>query len=279
MILRNPEAKFACRSRPGEFRGYADHIGFFQHAGFVRGNPAGAAMGSSTYLPITTIDANELKTSSGERPYGELAEEKALHMARVLTQTDTGASFHTIAYAIREMLRNSIEHSFSDEVVMLAQFWPFKNQAEIAIYDGGIGVRNSLSDTEETDAISDEDAITRALKPGVTGVSEAVRAHQHKDYRNSGFGLYVTSKLCAENGFFRLISGNAGVNRNSSGDTFYNWPFDGTCVQMRINTSSISDANALIDQIVAEGEAEAKIEGRDVKASGSSKSVISGGSS
>lgn len=167
MILRNPEAKFACRSRPGEFRGYADHIGFFQHAGFVRGNPPGAAMGSSTYLPITTIDANELKTSSGERPYGELAEEKALHMARVLTQTDTGASFHTIAYAIREMLRNSIEHSFSDEVVMLAQFWPFKNQAEIAIYDGGIGVRNSLSDTEETDAISDEDAITLALKPGV----------------------------------------------------------------------------------------------------------------
>ncbi len=236
MKRNNPDVEFVCRTRNNSFRGYADHIGFFRHMGFLRGNEPGAAWGSSTYLPIQSIDVNSLKEASGDRPYAEIVEEKSAELAGVLTQCDNGGVYTAIQYALREMLRNSVEHSFGDRIGLFGQFWPAKNLAEIVLYDNGIGIRRAITESGENTAASTEEALVLALRPGVSGVSENERQYQHENWRNSGFGLYVTSRFCSERGIFRVISEDAGLTMNKLGDARHNWRFDGTCIQMKLNT-------------------------------------------
>jgi hypothetical protein len=194
-------------------------------------------------------------------------------MASVLTQSSTSGAFVAIQYALREMLRNSVEHSMCDKIVLFGQFWPAKNRAEIVIHDDGVGVRRAITESGENSADTTMEALQLALTAGVSGVSEAEKRHQHESWRNSGFGLYVTSRFCAERGFFRLISGDCGLTVNKNGPTQHDWRFEGTCLQMKIDTSDLDRAGDRILEIVKEGEADASESGVPKPASKSSKTV------
>lgn len=122
----NPEIHLVCRSRSTQFRGYADHISFFKYCGFNRGNHVGEALGSNTYLPIHVFDMDDWKAASGDRPYAEIVEEKSSELAHVLTQERNGGLFTAVQYSLREMMRNSVGHSFGDLLVVFAQYWPAK---------------------------------------------------------------------------------------------------------------------------------------------------------
>lgn len=270
----NPNVDFYCRTNSSAFRGYADHIGFFRHMGFSRGNRPGAAAGSSNYIPIQVIDLNEWRSASADRPYAEIVEEKTFELAEVLTQATHGGVFVALQYSMREIIRNAIEHSQSQVLVLFGQYWPTKHIAEIVIYDVGVGVHNTLVDSGEHKVDRDADALLLAIKPGITGVSERERSFQHEGWQNSGFGLYVTSRFCSENGVFRMISGTRGVTRNSRGIVIHEWAFGGTCIQMKIRTNNIENSGPRILEIVAEGEAEIGTESKRPLASRSSKSVF-----
>lgn len=255
LVRNNRGSKITAYSRPNAFRGYADHVGFFRYCGFQRGNEPGEAFGSPNYIPITVLDLDDLKQASGDRPYAEIMIEKAYELTQVLMQQDSGQVFEIISYSIREMLRNAAEHSRSSVVVVFGQYWPARHRAEIALFDAGIGINASLSEAEIVDGTSDREALLKAVQPGITSVSEAERAYQDETFRNSGFGLYVTSKFFSEVGHFRLISGNEGLTLSATGALHHPWKFDGTCIQMSCDLRRMVGSIDRIAEIIKEGEA------------------------
>lgn len=271
LIDRHPEVKFACKPGHTKFRGYADHIGYFKFLGFEGGNEIGEAKGSGNYVPIQVFDLNEMKVASGDRPYGEIIEEKASELAHILTQQGSGEVFKALQFSIREMMRNSIEHSLGGKVVFLGQYWPTKHEAEIVLCDDGCGVSKTLRTTQVVQ--SDKEGLSLALRPGISGVTEFEKSHQDEPYRNSGFGLYVTSRLCSERGVFRIISGNAGLTLGGDDPTLHDWQFNGTSIQMKIRTDGLADVEGRIKSIVDEGERELAAVGLERKASSASKSI------
>lgn len=269
----NVGKRFTCTTRASEFRGYADHVGFFKYCGFLRGNEIGAASGSNTHVPIQLIDLNRLKEISGDRPYVEIVEEKSDELARVLLGSAQHGAFNSIRYSIREVLRNSVEHSEGGVVIYFGQYWPNRSEAEIVIYDTGKGITASLTEAGIVDGANHHLALRKAIEPGVTGVSAAERASQEPDTRNSGFGLYVTSRYCSEFGAFRLLSHGAALTVNHQEISDQNWRFNGTCVQMKIRTNLDGSGGQRILEIINEGERSLREAGNNEGASNASRSL------
>ena len=238
---------------------------------FEKNIPRNGCKTHSNYAPIQVFDLNKMKEASGDRPYGEIIEEKASELAHILTQKRDGEVFIALQYSIREMMRNSIEHSLGGRAVFLGQYWPTKHVAEIVLCDDGHGVSETLRDTE--DVPTDNDGLTLSLRPGISGVTEFEKSYQNHDYRNSGFGLYVTSRLCSERGVFRIISGDAGLTLADGVQTLHDWRFSGTCIQLKIRTDGLADVAGRIRSIVEEGEKELEEAGVGSEASSASKSI------
>ncbi|MCK0139172.1 ATP-binding protein [Aliiroseovarius sp. F47248L] len=254
LIRNNSDVKFYCRTTSSDFRGYADHIGFFRYCGFDRGSKLGQAIGSNTYIPIQSISIDKIKIASGDRPYGEIVEEKASELTHILTQERSGDLFVALSYSLREIMRNAVEHSEGSNVVLFGQYWPKNGNAEIVLLDDGVGITKTLGDCVGYEGKSDQELLECSLEPGVTGTTEAERAHQDPSYRNSGFGLYVTSEFCAEHGLFQLISGSRGITRKKKALVHHDWLFEGTCVQLSLDTRNLKNAGEQIEEIIARGE-------------------------
>lgn len=270
LMRNNPKIKFTCRSGGGDFRSYADHVGFFRYCGFARGNEMGQVVGTRNFTPITHYDLDDLKIRSGDRPYAEIVEEKASSLAKILLQTDRGEVFSIVQFSIREILRNCIEHSQARDAFVFGQYWPKTGEADIVIYDTGIGLQGSLIDAGLLMEANSRQAIELALEPGVSSITEAERQYQDSHYRNSGFGLYITSTFFGNFGNFKVITGNCGLDIKRGERNFHDWKFTGTCINLRFNTNAIQSGRNEIRRIVQEGEQ--KVGGKNV-ASASSKSL------
>ncbi|MFT5867327.1 MAG: hypothetical protein ACI82I_003087, partial [Gammaproteobacteria bacterium] len=120
------------------------------------------------------------------------------------------------------------------------------------------------------DGNSDLAAIMKSMEPGVTGVSTAEREFQDETFRNSGFGLYVTSKFFSEVGFFRILSGDSAVTVNSNGVSEHTWSFQGTCILMSCDLTKMDGAGERILKIIEEGE---EASGGLIEASTASKRI------
>lgn len=277
LIKQNPQTKFTLWTRENPFTGWADHIGFFDFLGFDRGNRMGVASGSPNYTPVTVYDLGALADDAGEVPVGKHVSDTVMSMAENLAQQDTGPVFDLIQYSLREIVRNAAEHSRGTKVALLAQCWPAKNLAEIVVMDNGVGISENLYENELLDCNTNREALKFALLPGVTGVPLDDRLEQDDHWGNSGFGMYVTSSFCAENGLFRVISGNDGLSLSRNLQTEHMWKFKGTFVQMRL---SFLDAQKRIDRIEELTEAGKGMYGQllndnPVKASVASKMLAS----
>jgi hypothetical protein len=202
--LARPETK----RRAINFRhlSYPAYVGFFQYFGLEYGQAPAEAPGSNTYIPITQVDVGQLRAKAAEKflPVGELIEEDARQLARVLTQLSQGEVIDTLTYSIREIVRNVIEHSESPSYTIVAQYWPAKNCAELAVSDVGCGILKSLKQNPKLEVESDLDALKLSLLPGIS--SKAWRRRNSSDaWANSGYGLFMTQRLCSLDGEFTLL--------------------------------------------------------------------------
>jgi hypothetical protein len=237
---------------------YAGHMGFFQAFGLDFGKAPGEANGSKRYIPLTLLQCDQLVKSAVEKgvEVGDEVEENSKHMAAMLCGSDSGAVFDTLSYSVREMIRNVVEHSKAPQIGICAQFWPSKNRVEVAVLDRGIGLRQSLSNNPHLDASTDKRSINYALMPAVSGKAfKGARKKQRGPWANSGFGLYMTSRICRNGGSFFVASGDTGMllTKKEQAKRYYDCSFVGTAIRMVVRTDQIAELKDALDIYRDEG--------------------------
>jgi hypothetical protein len=137
--------------------GYAAYVGFFKYFGMSYGLAPSEAAGSSTYVPITETNVADIKDEAfkGFLHPGQIVEDRARHLARLLTRQEDGGVVDTLTYSIREIVRNVVEHSGSCSYTFAAQYWPGQNSAELAVADSGCGILASLKENPKLQVEND----------------------------------------------------------------------------------------------------------------------------
>jgi len=122
-----------------------------------------------------------------------------------------------IKYVISELVRNALEHAVSPVgAFVCAQYFKKTERLAIGVADSGIGILGSMSRSHPVK--SSMEAITLALKPGITGTTSRFGGTEY----NAGAGLFFTKAIaCASRNFFVAYSGDAlfKLRRTPSGQT------------------------------------------------------------
>jgi hypothetical protein len=249
------------RASNHENKTYAAHMGFFRAFGLKYGNEPGAATGSSTYLPLTILRVSDLEGEAAESDIhvGNVIEEKSTEIAQLLTRRSSGDLVDTLTFTIREIIRNVVEHSGSEVVEYCAQYWPTKDLVEVAILDTGNGVKKGLSSNPYLKLNDEREALHFALLPGVSGkMYKGVKKRMHDDWQNSGFGLYMTSRICRNGGSFFIASNDKSIFLSQAGKEDMECNYKGTALRMCINTKRITNYSDMLKKFKEEGYATAK---------------------
>lgn len=133
--------------------------------------------------------------------------------------------WNALEYSLREMFRNTFEHSRSESIWYTASTRPSKHDVQLALLDQGCGIRASLEASGLYSFADDSDAIERALQPGVsrnTGktrrpeeiarLREQFPGQDPTEWDNSGYGLTLTTQMCEHAGQYTIVSGTASVS-------------------------------------------------------------------
>lgn len=276
-IDQRPDAKHSPINY--EERWYASHMGYFQACGFEIGKLPGQAHGSDTYLPITIMPALQLKDQAKDeiREVGDVIEEYSKKLADILLQQDDEILSEMLTYTFRELLRNIVEHSKSDTLAFCAQFQKRKKQAEIAILDIGVGIRSGLSSNPHLKIKEDREALNLALMPGVSGkFFKGIKSDPYDVWQNSGYGLFVISRLCGHGGKFTICSGNTALALKPDKKEYHSTAFQGTALRIILSAAEIKNMKSTLAMIMKDGrkqEKELGIEG--AQASAASKMLSS----
>ncbi|WP_412495001.1 hypothetical protein [Shewanella algae] len=260
-----PHSSFTAKNH--ENKTYAAHMGFFRAFGLQFGNEPGEAKGSSTYLPLTILKVSDIEQEAIDSysHVGDVIESKAERISKLLTRKDSGDLVDTLTFSIREIIRNVVEHSGSEIVEYCAQYWPSRNLVEVAILDTGNGIKQGLSTNPFLNMQNERDALHLALLPGVSGkMYKGVRKRKHDEWQNSGFGLYMTSRICRNGGDFFVASNDKSIHliKNTKRDLECN--YSGTALRLRIDTSKITDYSEMLRKYRHEGyEAQKRFAGND----------------
>lgn len=238
--------------------GYAAHIGFFEYFGVSFGQKPDVAAGSETYAPISIRKTDDVRQTAIARSshVGDVLHSEAEKLSTLLTRTDCGDLQDTLAYSIREILRNVVEHSEADEYVFAAQYWPTSGIVELVVADHGIGLAQSLKENPNLVIVDDEIALRNAILPGIS--SKAWRkSKRHDEWANSGYGLFMTASLSALGGTFSLISGSQMLTKSRNDEIITPFAWRGTAAIMKIDTSQV---NALSERLAELRDQGSKIE-------------------
>lgn len=264
---------------------YPANMGFYQCCGLDV--PRHDAPGNGNYLPLKSVDLVAWRQAAVERnlSFGELADQRVGRMAYLIARADRGDLFDLIKYCLREVVRNALEHGEGDALWIAGQYWPQNHEVELSIFDNGIGVWRGIVQNEKFAGISnDRDAIRLAIMPSTSGkkmYGEGAPGRAEvaeSKWENSGFGLYVTSRLARESGYFVIGSGEN--YRQLSGANIKTGTFglSGTFISMHFDVEGLRRTAPRVNEIVDKGERIAKrrfASGDDVTASAASKSVDS----
>lgn len=212
---------------------YAGHAGFFDALGIPWNKAMGEAPTSSTFIPLTERSVASLfECQPLWRQAGDIIQEDAEKLASVLAQSQESVLFHTLAYAIREIIRNVVEHSDSVSFRIAAQCWSASGTAEIAIGDAGIGIAAALASNGKYAPLDDASALTLATQPGVTGT--IISSRSDDAWANSGYGLFMAKALAHGRQGFTLISGEAALLAGEKGECVLRSRLGGTGVVLRL---------------------------------------------
>ena len=221
---------------------YAAHAGFFRSFGMPFGQLPGAVASTDSYIPVTTATVDEITSRAIDEDshHGDVIQADAERMVSVLTQAASGQVFETLSYAIREIVRNVVEHSQSKNYSFAAQFWPATGVAEIVVSDEGVGINRSLKANPRNEVADDDAALRLAIRPG-TSSRDTRRRRANDVWANSGYGLYMVRKLCGMGGNFALSSGTRALVSSETVDEMIATDRDGTTVVARLATRRIGD--------------------------------------
>ena len=131
------------------------------------------------------------------------------------------------------------------------------SRVEVGVTDCGRGIREGLSDNGRYEYETDREAIQIAMLPGVSGNIAAGRGGDDP-WQNSGYGLYMTSRICRHAGSFSIYSGEAGIKLGRTTKMDIPSALKGTAIQMVIDTRLIGDLSDSLARFRQEGSAAAK---------------------
>lgn len=225
---------------------YLGHVGFFEYIGIGFGNAPGQASGSETYLPITVITRAELDQRAAGVVLQQAVTQKCRHLASLLFEDESCQD--VLEYSFREIVRNVFEHAGADRCTLMAQKY-MNDQVEIAIADAGVGIHATLSVVH---GYSDPEASVRAaLRPGVTRVTGSQAG---SPWDNTGFGLFVTSRLGVAAGSFTITSSGISLTVDSASEVVRSAVLNGTAIRLVVSTADAEYFSNRLHRIVEEGE-------------------------
>lgn len=239
---------------------YASWMGLFKSFGLDHGNDPGEASGSGTYIPLTRLTVSRIIGEARDEyvHHGEVIESEARRIAHILTRDDDGDITKTLTYALREIMRNVVEHGETSHIWYAAQYWPTKSRVEVSILDEGVGLLASLRRNPRLNVDSNQKAIFMALQPGVSGVAKEKRRRSDGDWVNSGYGLFMTSSLCQVGGDFTICSDTDALRLDADAPRFLDCAFQGVAIRMVLDTSKIRDLDSSLSELRDKGQAIAK---------------------
>lgn len=252
----NPGTKVKCRGHQG--KEYAANMAFFRAFGLKHGREPNCKDGNESFVPFTILRVQTI-VDEATREWDleqEVIERRSEHLAQILSRQESGNLVDALTYSIREIIRNVYEHSKSKSIEYCAQYWPTYNRVEIAILDSGIGLHQSLKANPFIEIDSDCDAIQQALMPAISSKNyEGARIDKNNPWHNSGFGLYMVSRICRLGGTFLICSGNHGIKLDESGKQHLDLghTLSGTAVKMVLNTSRLTELAEMLSTFRKEG--------------------------
>lgn len=244
-------------------KSYASHMAFFKSFGHEHGNDLGQARGSRTYLPITMLTRKEIIDASMVKWEEEqnVIERISQSIAKILSREENEEIEKTLVYSITEIMRNVFEHSEADDFLYCTQYWQTYDKVEIAIVDRGIGIQNSINKNPFINARSDKEAIQQVIMPGISSTNyKGAKIDTTSEWYNTGFGLYMTSRLARNGGEMTICSGFHCLVINESGKKHIPLGHycSGTAVKLVIKPSEISNLASMLREFKLEGMAIAK---------------------
>ena len=283
-ISNHPNTNFDITWSDNVGKSYAGTMGFYKYIyeNIEIGKKPGEAKGSNSYIPITCIDFNELKKLEHENnnfiPLVKIIEKESKKLSEIVSKGNS--EFHEmLTFLIREIMRNTPEHSDTDKLWICGQYWKSYNLAEIAILDEGIGIFQSLkkSLSHRKYILNNLDALKWSLKAGISeAFSPSHNPNNDDTWSNSGFGLFMVSEICKYlNGSFCLISYDNYILVDNDelkvGDT----SFEGTAIRISVPCYKVENTKEILNSISSKGEEQSKlIENSFKKASIPSKGLI-----
>lgn len=240
---------------------YLNHMCFFDMIGIKTEKYINDVPSNDTCVPLRRITRNDL---SERKKFDELGAIEVISKDISKKLSDDKEVINGLTFLLREMIRNTFEHSETDEVYIAAQKWDSKDLMEIAIFDDGIGIPRTISKTikkfnQKKQIWSDYDYISYALKPGVSAFSN-VKFVTDPSERNSGYGLFMAKEICKKYGQGLLIvSGQSGVlesarRKQKKPRRYYISHIDGVGIQLRFSPSLVNNFNKVRAEIVKQGE-------------------------
>lgn len=237
---------------------FAADVGFFQYIGWDIGRRTSLEDYGARHIPIKKITIQELqKQQIGTIVLGDLIDHYAAELAVTLTQDSSSETTKTLQYCLREMIRNSYEHGKVEEVWICGQYWPSRNEAEIAIIDEGRGILSSLRTNRSYKLSSDKEANKLALQPGASRMA-GIKQDAYDAWQNSGYGLFMSSALCSIGGYFILGSGKDATLINKLAQSNYEADIKGTAICMNIRTNKIVNLKEKLDDLAGIGSKQAR---------------------
>jgi hypothetical protein len=213
---------------------------------------------SNKFLPITTLQTKDFLDESGRElsAMNEAVDREASRLTRALTHLGSGYAFDAVQYSLREIMRNVFEHSGSIYLRYCAQYWPTNRIVELIISDCGMGIYNSLIGNPSFKAVKERDALHFACLPGVSGNAQAMRERASGNpWRNTGYGLYMTSRLCRNNGDFLVISSNHALTLAPSGKKDFEISnVKGTLIRLHLDLTSTQAFRSELVKYTEEGK-------------------------
>lgn len=263
---------------------YPANVGFFECC--LLDVPRYDAAGGENYLPLQCVDLEDWKAIAikSNIPFGELANQRVGRMAYLISRQVRGNLFELIKYCLREIVRNAMEHGAGKKMWLSGQYWPGNNEVELCIFDNGVGIRSALAENDKFSSLaSDLDAVRLAILPSISGKRKYGSADEIETedgtgkWGNSGFGLFVTSQLAKNSGYFVIGSGSGYKQLRGTESKKGDFGLAGTYIAMHFNVAELRRTAAKVDEIVTMGESFAKrhfASGAEVLASAASKNLV-----
>ena len=252
--FRAEHPEVACKAINFKRLTYPAHAGFFRFFGTQFGNGLNTTTTSERFIPITSLLVEEIEDEANEQfeHHGDTIQRSSEELVGVLLQTRETPAFQALAYSMREVMRNVVEHSSSTDLTYAAQYWPATGQAEIAITDRGMGLARSLSSNPNLGNVDDKDALELAVQPGVS--SKTWRKQRSRSvWANSGYGLYMLKGLClASGGSLSIASGTLARTWSKQKDATIPSYVNGTMVILSLNSDNLEEIDRELEKLRSE---------------------------